>query len=274
MALEHTYVQTLTGLGLTSCQSRVYLELARLGSSSAKAISAAAQVTRQDVYRIMPALQEMGLVETVIDSPTLFNAIPIEEGVSILMKRRKKENDELRVKTRHLLANFSRAKEKKYLPQEHAFVLIPPKETDVRRRKRSLSRAQETFDAISSKKRFSQAVFHMFETLSAAADRGVRIRLITERPEEGGLPKELEHLAKNARVEVRFLEYPPKAVVNIVDGQEASILTLGSAGWAQSSSLWTNNPSFVAVVQDHFDSTWSKALPLALAEGRPRKCWT
>lgn len=259
--MENTHVQTLTGLGLTSCQSRVYLELVRAGPSSAKAISAAAQVTRQDVYRIMPALQKLGLVEAVIDSPTLFSAIPLEEGVSILMTRRKKENDELRLRTRDLLANFRKAEEKRSPQEEHAFVLIPPKETDVRRRKRSLSKAKETFDAISSKKRFSQALFHMFETLNAAAERGVKIRLITERPEKDELPKELGNLAKNALVQIRFLEHPPKAVVNIVDRREASILTSGSAGWAQSPSLWTNNPSFVAVVQDHFDATWNKALP-------------
>ncbi|MCW4019345.1 MAG: hypothetical protein NWF00_11825 [Candidatus Bathyarchaeota archaeon] len=261
--MEKTYVQTLTGLGLTSCQGRVYLELVRMGPSSAKAVSASAQVTRQDVYRIMPTLQKLGLVETVIGSPTLFSAIPIEEGVSILMKRRKREHYQLRVKTQDLLENFKNVEEKKRKEEDFAFVLIPPREADVKHRKRSLSKTKETFDSITSKRRFSQAVFHMFDTLNVVAKRGVKIRLITEEPEKGELPKELENLAKTSNLEIRYLSQPPKAVVNIVDKKEASILTLETAGWAQSPSFWTNNPSFVAVVQDHFDATWNKAVPVS-----------
>jgi sugar-specific transcriptional regulator TrmB len=264
LTLEQSYVNTLIDLGLTQCQAKVFLELVRLGLSTAKTISAASKVTRQDVYRIMPTLQKLGLVETVVGSPTFFSAIAIEDAVALLLENKVSEHQELHIRTKDLLQNFNNHKNKKHGTEENQFVLIPQKQPSLRRRKKAIETVEMSFDAISSRKRFAQALFHLFETVNDAASRGVKIRFITEKPsEDEPFSKELESLLKNARVEVRFLDIPPKAVVTIFDQKEASILTVAKAGWAQSPTLWTNNPSFVAVVQDHFDATWEKALPVS-----------
>lgn len=259
--MEATFVQTLTGLGLTSCQSRVYLQLLQLGPSSAKTIASASKVTRQDVYRIIPNLQKLGLIEVAIGSPTHFNAVPVEFAIAILLERKKSEQEKLHKGIEDLLHNFKK-EDQSSLYEEQEFLLVPHKEADVRRRRKAISNAKETFDAISSKKRFSQAVFHMYEKLNQAAQRGVKIRLMTEKLDESDpLPKELESLSKNPQVEIRHLSGPLKAAVIIVDRKQASILTLENADWAQSPSLWSRNPSFVAIVQDHFEATWQKAQP-------------
>jgi sugar-specific transcriptional regulator TrmB len=65
VAFQDEEVQTLTCLGLTLCQARVYLALARSGMSTAKTISKVSKVTREDIYRIMPTLQKLGLVENI-----------------------------------------------------------------------------------------------------------------------------------------------------------------------------------------------------------------
>jgi hypothetical protein len=58
---------------------------------------------------------------------------------------------------------------------------------------------------------------------------------------------------------VRYIVTLPKALVAIYDKKEVSILTSEKAGWAESPSLWSNNPSLVALSQNYFDTLWDKA---------------
>ncbi|PVX26841.1 MAG: hypothetical protein CW716_05175, partial [Candidatus Bathyarchaeum sp.] len=66
MEIREEDIETLTWLGLTERQAKVYLALLQIGSSSAEAISKLSTVHRQEVYRLVARLQEMGLVETNI----------------------------------------------------------------------------------------------------------------------------------------------------------------------------------------------------------------
>ncbi len=138
--------------------------------------------------------------------------------------------------------------------------MVPPKETSIKRRKMAIAKVEKTFDVISSRKRFPKATFHLFEVLSGAAKRGVRIRILTEKPVEDDIfPIELDNLRRNTFFDVRYSAAPPKALVNIFDSKEASITTSETASWDQSPSLWTNNPSLIAIIQEHFETEWGKS---------------
>ena len=53
----------LMDLGLTLLQAKAYLALSQLGKATVKTISKTANVARQDVYRVMLALEKLGLAE-------------------------------------------------------------------------------------------------------------------------------------------------------------------------------------------------------------------
>jgi sugar-specific transcriptional regulator TrmB len=53
--------QILMDLGLTCVQAKVYLTLIKLRNPTVKMISKISNVVSQDVYRIMPRLQKLGL---------------------------------------------------------------------------------------------------------------------------------------------------------------------------------------------------------------------
>jgi len=99
-------VQTLMGLELTFCQAKVYLALVPNGSCTAKTISRISKVTRQDIYRLMPQLQKLGLVQKTLSIPTEWKATPIDDGLAILLERKKKQLSEIQEKTTNLLSNF------------------------------------------------------------------------------------------------------------------------------------------------------------------------
>jgi len=59
MLQEEEPIQAFTNLGLTYLQAKVYVTLLKFGSSSAnvKKIALHAAMARQDIYRILPVLE-------------------------------------------------------------------------------------------------------------------------------------------------------------------------------------------------------------------------
>ena len=128
-------IKVLEGLGLTSCQSRVYLALCHFGVLDAKTVSKYSGVPRQDVYRVTADLEGLGLIEKVISSPTSFNAIPVDKGSSILLRRRKEETGMLESKTRVLFENFKTNNKEMHVTKPE-FVFVPGKEAYAERAKK------------------------------------------------------------------------------------------------------------------------------------------
>ena len=81
-------ISTLTELGLTVSQAKIYLSLAKAKNLTAQAISTTSKVARPDVYRVLVQLNEDGLVERIISKPQEFHAISVEKCVSKLIQRR------------------------------------------------------------------------------------------------------------------------------------------------------------------------------------------
>ena len=103
---DDLFVQALMNLGLTLLQAKIYLTLAKLGKAGVNRISKASNVARSDVYRVMPALEKLGLAEKIVATPTIYKAAPVREGLSILLQQKTKENSELQKETKPLLSDF------------------------------------------------------------------------------------------------------------------------------------------------------------------------
>src|SRR3990170_2406255 len=91
-------VEFLTHLGLTINQAKIYLALVQSRPCTANQISKSANLASEVVYRTMPKLQKMGLVERTVAVPTVFLAIPIKLAISILLAQRKQENADVEAK--------------------------------------------------------------------------------------------------------------------------------------------------------------------------------
>jgi len=106
-ALERN-VEMLIDFGLTGNQARVYLAIARLKLATVGQISKISKVRREDVYRILPKLEKMGLVEKLLGKPTKIRATPVEEALSVLIKHEEDTARErvstLKAKTKTFLA--------------------------------------------------------------------------------------------------------------------------------------------------------------------------
>ncbi len=254
-------VQTLKCLGLTSIQARVYLALVQSGFSTVRRISKVSDVARQDIYRIMTVLQSFGLVEKAVSLPVTFKAIPIKDAVSILMERRMKETCQLQAKTAKLIKNFKKISAEMTIPTEGPQFFLIPKQEVLLEAAREIKSANMSIDVIISLKRFLPWLSTSVELYEKALKRGVKIRLIINRPEdETSLPEVVQDLKKNTSFKIKYLPTAPQANIRMYDKKLAYINTSATAGLAETPCYCTNNPSLIAIFRDYFEILWLTAL--------------
>jgi sugar-specific transcriptional regulator TrmB len=84
-------IESLVRFGITHNQAKVYLATLSLGEASVEPISKLSKVRREDVYRTLPRLYELGLVHHLTGTPLKVIAIPVREATEILLQVKREE---------------------------------------------------------------------------------------------------------------------------------------------------------------------------------------
>jgi sugar-specific transcriptional regulator TrmB len=265
LAFQYEDIQTLTRLGLTVSQARIYLALVQSGPSTIRTISEVSKVAREHVYRTMVTLQKLGLFEKSIAKPVKFKATPMHDAVSILLQRRINETSELQEKTRELIQRFMKKNTKTTLQEEEPqFIMIPEKEALIKRREKLTANVQTSLDIIVSWKRFPQRVFRYGEAYKKALESRIKIRVIMDKPEDekslAQARKLVKDLKKYPSFGIRYILTPPPAIISVYDKKAALVSTSAIGGFAQHPALLLNNPCFLAIIQEYFELMWLTAL--------------
>ena len=82
--------EELKTLGLTINQAKVYLSIVQAGSISVNKIAESSKLHRQDIYKILPKLEEKGLVTKTLDKPFVVLAIPVKTALKSLLSKETK----------------------------------------------------------------------------------------------------------------------------------------------------------------------------------------
>ena len=152
-------VQTLTYFGLTPNQAKVYFAIGSKNFFTIKEIRIKSEVPRQDIYRILSRLQELGLVEKTISRPVRFKALPIQEGIPFLLKQRKEETKKMEQRAEKIIDDYRpEINNHRVCEYEPHFVLIPKKMASLKKRCEEIDNAQKSIDFITSWKRFPSTI--------------------------------------------------------------------------------------------------------------------
>jgi sugar-specific transcriptional regulator TrmB len=262
---EDERIQTLMGLGLTYCQAKSYLTLVLNGRCTAKTISHLSKVTRQDIYRIMPTLQKLGLAQKILSIPTEWKAAPIDEGLAILLKRKNKQFSELQEKTAKLLGSF-RENSKRTEGREKGpeFIIVPGGETHMRWILKKLGQVKKNNNAFVTWDIFKYMMFNESKQFKKGLERGARFRHIIYCID--GAKNEIEfdpYFKENPNFQVRYILNPPLAAIALFDEKEV-VFSNPARHLLESPKLWSNNPHFVALIQEYFETKWNTAQQLSV----------
>jgi sugar-specific transcriptional regulator TrmB len=250
-------IQTLQRLGLTLNQAKVYFALVNLNTSTAKSLSDISGLAACDVYRVIPELQKLGLVEVLVVSPKEFKPTPPEEAIKILSKRKEEEVEEIRTKAREFLVGIRQETCSQY-PEEARMSLIPCGERTKQFGKPKLMATQKRVDCIQTNTVFRRFINDTAEDLVALLRKKVEVRFVIENAQGlEGHDEELAALLKNCNFKVKFAQTNIQACILLHDDTDAFIST--SLDTAHTPSYWSNNPCVIAVVRRYFETIWQEA---------------
>jgi sugar-specific transcriptional regulator TrmB len=263
MLSDENATQTLTQLGLTVLEARIYLALCKYGSLTTKELSKLTKTAQTDTYRVANKLLAKGLIEKVISKPAQFKSIPIDASATSLLQKKKAEYNDLKVKTRLLVqAIKDKPVIKPVTTAPSQFALIPQSATVVKKIREAIEKSKERVDIFLSWERFLNGITGAFgESSEKAWGRGVKFRIVVETPQdESGVERALRFCGKSPLCDIRFLPGSPKTVLGIYDGSEVFIILDPEEGLFDSPALWSNNRSLISVVQDYFEILWLTAI--------------
>jgi sugar-specific transcriptional regulator TrmB len=92
--MEEDLVSKLEKFGLTINQAKVYLSIVQYGKARVSQISKDTQLHRQDIYKLLPKLERMGLIIKTIDKPFLLEALSMEKALGTLILKEKEKYDQ------------------------------------------------------------------------------------------------------------------------------------------------------------------------------------
>jgi hypothetical protein len=256
---DNKETQRLQALGLTLNQARVYLALLRAEKqATAKAISVASGLAACDVYRVVPELAKLGLLEVLVASPKEFRAIPPADATEILIKQRKKEVEDLSFTAKKFIEDLHLGikSDSSEFPET---ALIPSGHRATQFGLPKLLATKATLDAVQTNASFRRFVSSNSESLEAILVKRVKMRFVIESVE--GLERHdenLDSLLRNGFFTIRFAKESIHACVMLHDDTDVFLNT--SLDALHSPSYWSNNPCFVAVVRNYFETMWTNAI--------------
>jgi sugar-specific transcriptional regulator TrmB len=261
MLITERNIKTLNQLGLTVNQARAYLALVKLGSASAKEISKVSNIAQQDIYRVMPLLQKLGLVERLVASPNLFKPNSPEHGLSVLLRNREKENSILHEESTRLIEELSQRTASTDDRQDVAqFSIISGKKTILMKSRKAITEARESICVLTPWKQSAKNTRHFLALSKRALSRQVEIRFILYLPEEEAdvFLKMMPHLREDSRLRARFIFKEKPVTFSVFDREQVFFATQkGSLGDA--AILWSTNTNFATFSQNYFDMLWETA---------------
>jgi sugar-specific transcriptional regulator TrmB len=249
-------VGVLTGLGLSSRQARVYLVLVRAGVVAARVVSDVSGIERQEVYRIVGELERLGLIKRCLTVPNVFSAIPVAEGIELLIERRL---DELNHITKRAINLSNKLTQSPLNPCGAGFSFGEVLEaTRGKRILRGIEASQHRMQAVVSAGQFRQLCFHFEEALLEVVERGVMVEVLSEMPPLHCLPKWVKDALAKPNFKLKTTPESPSVALAVFDGTQAVVVQNPSCSLTKGPQLWTAHPALVAACQAFFWEKWDR----------------
>ncbi len=259
------HIQALMDLGLSLLQAKIYLTLSSFENAPIKTISKASSIAKQDIYRIMPTLQKMGLVEKILAAPIRYQAIPLKSGMAVLFQNKTKEYHELKNKTTSALNTLQERDAIEVFqnePKDEEDQLLITSETTLLLKKleKENRTAQKSIDTSGTWKELKPALYNYLQwEFRKIMKKGVKIRVITEEHEKDkSIQRTIKALEKDPLFKIRYVTAPIMLRTAIYDKKHVNMY-LGTSSEDLVPSLWSNNSRLVKIMSDNFEELWNTA---------------
>jgi sugar-specific transcriptional regulator TrmB len=252
------FAEPLSRFGITFNQAKIYLATLSLGEASIESISKLAKVRREDVYRTLPKLCQVGIVHRLLGTPLRVRAIPLREATRILIQEKQAAMGLELYELATLAEELAHNHKEKFLdsiddndgPQ---FEMIEGK---VAVRMKSLELAR-SFQSSMSLVLDEQQLNYLAEALrseSQSADQARLIRIIARTPSQSKISmiKEWQSSVEKP-IEIKYVDNVDTSF-GIYDERVGILQVPGENN--ERCSLLSKNCQFVSLLNQNFNSLW------------------
>jgi sugar-specific transcriptional regulator TrmB len=245
-------------LGLTLLQAKTYLTLVKFESADIKTIFKVSKIARQDLYRIMPSLQKLGLVQEIIEKPMLYRPTPLKQGYSLLLENQYQKHIELEKQTKNVIKNLDDLEVQMIEEPDFQFMINHSEHLLTKWFDELIHSTQETLDVMCGWRAVNSGFPFDTQDVKLMLKRNVKIRVITdENADLSAIQRMLVANEKNNLFDVHFVDEVPVEMA-ISDRKQVGLnITLPSTSKGVP-SLWSNHPQFLRVMVGYYESFWEK----------------
>ncbi|MHA2425040.1 MAG: MEDS domain-containing protein [Candidatus Thorarchaeota archaeon] len=265
MQTERDSTDLLTDFGLTPYQAKVYLAAVKLGPAAAGKIAKVAGVRREEVYRTLPKLEKAGLVERILGRPIKVRALPIEDALSILVKRKeeaaRKELADLESKKENLIESLETELESIEVEEEASqFVLVSEKETVSKRMETLIEESIDVIDLVDTVENVVRFLLAYEDSILKSVKNKVHLRILTECPqEEDTVPRLLTKMIPKANISLRYVDDIPGRYV-LFDRNKVMLATSAKGGLTDTKFLLSQDANLVSLIKRDFEEQFRRSV--------------
>jgi len=260
--LELDKTDLLMGLGLSPNQAKVYQTILKLGNAAVIQIAKSSSVRREDVYKVLPTLEKMGLVEKLLGKPAMIRATPVAGALTSLILDEKVKSDEKIASMKTKFRELSKAKWVQPIAvgeEESLYALIPEGKAVIARLTSLIVSSKTNVFWIDTLKEISHVTSLLFAEIKRAIHNKVEVKVIIEdfNPDESQ-SKQVQRTINIETTNIRFHNQPLNRF-SVFDGREAMISTYRKSNSEDTSALWTTDTNLIGVLRGYFETAWNES---------------
>ena len=266
--LELDKTDLLMGLGLSPNQAKVYQTILKLGNATVIQIAKSSSVRREDVYKVLSPLENMGLVEKLLGKPAKVRATPVVGALAALILDEKVKSDE---RIASMKAKFHALSKVKWVQpiaggeEESLYALIPEGKAVITRFTSSIVSSKSNVFWIDT----LNEILHLTSLLSVEFKRAihnrVEVEVIIEDFNSGEAQyNQVQRIINLEPISIR-IHHQPLNRFAVFDGREAIISTNRKNTTEGTSALWTTDTNLIGVLRGYFEGAWSESEELRKA---------
>ncbi len=253
----------LEAFGLTPNQAKIYLAILQYGSISVGKITESTKLHRQDIYKTLPKLENMGLIARALGKPINIEAIPVEKALNALVDTERDKANERATRLRGIVKELIKAvKEQPAKPEtsEEAKFILLSTDADIKNMADyTFEHARIEFDMVLNEEIIARRMYRFRDHFRTLAKNKVRTRLIIETPKNGDLVKGIiEEVRPNmGDFTVKVIRKERPIPYYVIDHKESWISRNKKTDTGMPFVLWTNSTNITQFRQANFEEDWN-----------------
>jgi len=260
--LEKT-AKELALFGMTNTQAKIYIGLNALGVASASEIASLSEVRREEVYRVMPELEKLGLVTRKLGTPRRFLAIEVKAALETLIKAKRKAMEEeitnLMRKKVELIAQLKTTTRLRPEEEDSSTEVFSEHMSVLAKLVQMIKKAKRRIMLVSSLDQVGTVLVRKIEKTMKMGKNRVSTQIIIDDSwlSETRLLKLMRSKMADKQIELRHVEVLPFNLL-IVDEEEA-IWGEFQPRNAGSKTFLTNDQTQIGLVKAAFNNLWMQS---------------